>query len=116
MIKVELPDFDKMIDQIGKISELSLKEAELQLKIKIKESEITLAVSTVPEGKKAPSQTFIDSTYKITGINNELIPLREELIQISNQLDFAKRNYEMLKLLTEIWRTQSANERGSFGQ
>ena len=114
MIKFELPDIEEFLRVSNEISALSLKESNLKLSIQEKEADIIRKVSVEEKyfiTNKPPSQEYIKNTYKITGFDNELLPLRQELINVSVQLESAKRNYDILKLVADIWRTQSANER-----
>ena len=114
MIKFELPDIEEFLKVSNEISILSLKESNLKLDIQEKEADVIRKVTNEKEyyiSNKPPSQEYIKNTYKITGFNNELLPLRQELINTSVKLENAKREYDILKLVADIWRTQSANER-----
>jgi hypothetical protein len=116
-IKVELPDIERLMELIGKISELMLKEAGLDIEIKLREAEITKSATTDSNysvNGKSPSQTYIDNTWKYTGFNGELVPMRMELANLHAQLDATKREYDLLRSFIDIWRTQSANERTSY--
>ncbi len=113
-IKVDLPDVDRMMELISEISDLMLKEAGIEIDIKLREAEVTKTATTDQNyaiNGKSPSQTYIDNTWKYTGFENELVPMRMELAETHARLDSKKREYELLRCFIDIWRTQSANER-----
>lgn len=107
---VELPDIqevEKLIDEIYKISK---EIARLKLEIKVIEAKTILELVNANEGK-APSMNFIQSTFAITGKNDELVELRAKLANLEAKLKYYENKYDMYKMIVDIWRTQSANER-----
>jgi len=103
-----------MFDLIDEIGSLAKRSMELELELKLGEAKVTLTATSDTkyfQNGKSPSQTFIDSSWKITGFDGELIPLREELIGCEWKMEVAKGRLDLLKKMIEIWRTQSANER-----
>jgi hypothetical protein len=114
MEKIELPNMEELgelISRIGKTSEII---GLLEIKIKIKESEINQTATTTSkyfQNGKPPSQSYIDNTWKFCGFENELIPLREELVKLSSILEYSKLRYKFLLTMIDIWRTQASNER-----
>ena len=114
MNKVELPDIDKLYELSELIRDLSFKKGLAKLEIQKEEANITREATNDKKwfvNNKPPSQTYIDNAWKFTGFDGNLLKKREELNHIDVELDDAYREYELLKLLIEIWRTQSANER-----
>lgn len=112
--RVELPDFEFVLKLVDEIGSLSKRVMELELTLDIEESRITLVATSDPKylvGGKPPSQTFIDNSWKVTGFEGELVPLRTELIDNKWKLEVAKSTLDLYKKMIDIWRTQSANER-----
>lgn len=114
MAKVELPDFDDLVQLVNKIYNLSQEKASLEIKIKIGEREaVEKGMEIIKVDGKKPSMAYIESTVKVTGIDGELVPLREKLLKLNNEIDYYKDLLEIYKLKIEVWRTMSANERAS---
>lgn len=112
--RIELPDFEQIIKLVGDIKDTSIALAQAELLLDAKKAEINKKV--VEDQKyfvngKSPSQDYVKQTYLIVGLENELIPLRQTIIDFESKLEFLKRSFEIYKLQIEIWRTQSANER-----
>ena len=106
MNDIQLPDFDKMLEQIQKIKTLSVEVSKLDLQIKYLES------ITFRQGKEQGLATnFVESAYKHTGFNDEILPLREQIVDKKAELEAARYTLELDKSLIEVWRTISANER-----
>lgn len=113
---ISLPDFDEMANLIDEINRVSIEKSKLELELKIDERNINETVSKDEKyfiNGKPPSQTYIDNTWKFTGINNELIGKRNRLSDLTNQLDYVRMKYEFLKMIGDLWRTQEANRRNS---
>jgi hypothetical protein len=110
MAIVELPDPEEMLKLVDEIYEITKKIGVLKLKIKLGESEVVLKANEFSNGKP-PSMSFLQASYLVTGLNNELVPLREKLSELESELEHKKNKLEMYKLIVDIWRTQSANER-----
>lgn len=112
----KLPDYSDLMELTDEIAKVSAKKLSLDNKIKAMESEVVLKVTkdqSFFQNGKPPSMSFIDVTYRFTGINNEIIPLRDELADCVCRLDSLKIKMDVYKQLFEIWRTLSANERAS---
>lgn len=113
MIK-SIPDFDEFIKLTGEISGLMLRKMSLETKIKAGEANVFKRVSTEEKffvGGKPPASTYIDNTFKFTGIDNELLPLRDELIAVIAGLEEKKLLMEVYKAMLDVWRTLSSSER-----
>lgn len=111
---MNLPDFEDMLKVIEQIKKLSLEESRLEIRIKNRESEITREASTDTKwftNGKAPSQTYIDNAWKYSGFDGELIPMREQLSEISSELGFNKNYLDFMKLLVDVWRTEESSKR-----
>lgn len=114
--KIELPDIDKMFELVDKITELSYQKTMLELEIRFEESKITKLVLNDEKyfiKGKPPSMAQVESTWKFTGFEDELVPLRTKLIKITTDLEDAKFRYYLYREMIELYRTQSANERAS---
>jgi hypothetical protein len=115
--KIQLPDFDELSKLIDEIGNLSIEKSKLDIKIKFAESEIVRIATTDPkyfQNGKAPSFAYIDSTWKYSGFNNELIPLRNELAEYVSRLEKCKLKFDFYKMLIDVWRSESANSRISI--
>lgn len=113
---IKPPDFDTMMELAENIRDLTLKELVLKNEIKQRESEIVMEVTTNPtyyKDGKIPAMNFIEATYKVNGINGELAESRNTLANVSAELDFCKRKFDILKDMLNAWQTESANLRAS---
>jgi len=119
--KVELPDFDDMIKLATKMgnekTQIMLSEATLEMTL----AEITEKVTTDSAyfvGGKAPSNAHISDTYHILGLNHEqktyLLTLRTEIATLTGELKADEALFKVYQEMINVWRTQSANERGAY--
>ena len=114
MSQINLPDFDDIAGIIDKIGEVSARKEQIELEISVKVAEIFRKCSTdsmMFVNGKAPAVSYIENTFKTTGFNGELIPLRQELAMSIARLEVYKRQYELMKLRIDVWRSQQATER-----
>jgi hypothetical protein len=103
---VTLPDFEEMQGLIQRIREKSVEVSKLDIQIKF------LEAMTFRAGKEqGMAVSFIDNAYKVTGFNNEILPLRERLGESTAELNALRHELDLDKSLIEVWRTISANER-----
>lgn len=112
--RILLPDFEEFFAIVEKIKATSLELANLELEIETAEADIIRRATRDGQffvGGKMPSMEYLKNTFKITGFNGELCPLRKRVIELSVELDFLKKRYEILKIACDLWRTQSSNER-----
>jgi len=111
---VDLPDFEKVQKLVEEIYLLSVEISKLKLELKFNEAEIISTLTNNPDyfiHGKPMSMTQIQATYALTGLHNELNEKREKLLMLENKLNYKEKQYELYKLLVDLWRTQSANER-----
>lgn len=114
MTKIKLPDFDDLFSLNEHISDLSRKKLRLDLEIKFREAEISkkaMIDEAYRVNGKTPSMEFIKNSYLLTGFEGELIPLREELVDVTSELDMQKIKLQLYRDLIDVYRTESANER-----
>jgi len=119
--ELSLPDFDDFAELANTISEKSRIVNETSDQLDSLLAKITLKVTYEPsywlEGKP-PSMTFIKSTYHIVGFDDEsrdkLAELRRVLIDAEANLEQAKHLFKIFQSRVDVWRTRSANERGSL--
>jgi hypothetical protein len=114
---VELPDFDEFYDVANKIKDNELELENLKLNVEKLEKDIIINAMGDEQyylNGKAPSMDYIKNTYKVTGFAGELIPMREKIIGLDAEGSYLKRRYEILKLIVEVWRTQSSNSRSAL--
>jgi len=113
-IKLELPDLEEMFKIVEDIHTLVVEKSQLDIEIKLEESNITRIVSsdsTYHIGGKPPSQTYIDNTYKYSGLNGELVEKRQRFATVVAEIERQKSRLDLYKQIVEIWRTQEASER-----
>jgi len=121
MKKVELPDFDDMIKLASKMgnekTQIMLSEATLEVTL----AEITNVVTSNPTyfvGGKAPSNAHISDTYHVLGLSVEqreyLMKLRVEIANATGNLKEDEALFKVYQEMINVWRTQSANERGAY--
>lgn len=114
MNKFELPDPDEMMSVIEEIYNISLEKSTLEVKLKTSEAEIFKTATTDPrffQLGKAPSQAYIENTWRFGGFNGELLPQRIQLAELTSRVDFLRNKLSLMKDLIEVWRTESANAR-----
>jgi len=117
MKKINAPAFDEMFDVIQKITDLDLEVSAWKIKKEMLEAEVMLEATLTDKHLvkgKTPSVTFIDRSWKLTGFNGEITETKIKLAEASSKLDEEKRKFEILKMMFDMWRTQSANERTSL--
>jgi hypothetical protein len=109
-----IPDFDDFMKLADEIGELSFKKMQLDNVIKGKEALIVTQASTDVGyfmNGKAPSMSYIESTYKYTGFDGKLLEERTRLADITSQLEKKKIQLAIYRDMLEVFRTVSANER-----
>jgi len=115
-IIINPPDFEDMMEIAERIRELSIKELQLRNEIKTLEAKAVMEATTNSKyhvNGKTPSMAFINSTYVITGIENEILTPRSNLIDAVASLEYNKNLFYIKKDMLEVWRTDSANKRAS---
>jgi hypothetical protein len=116
MTNVKLPDFNDMIAIANSVGMLYARKLSLDVDIKTGESTVTKEMTTNTsywQSGKSPSQAYIDNSYKVTGFNSELVPLRKEFAEVSGALETAKLMFDVYRSMIDVWRTESKNERES---
>ncbi|KKM93425.1 hypothetical protein LCGC14_1208570 [marine sediment metagenome] len=113
----ELPDFDDLFKVAEKIKSFSISRLHLQIRIKKIEADTVREVTLNSKyfiKNKAPSMAYIEATYKYTGIDNELIELRHKLASLTNELEYKKNVFLVMRDMISIYQTVSANARASL--
>lgn len=111
-----IPDFSEFLNLADEISKMSLEKMFIEKNIKAREAEIVKTVTTESQyfqGGKPPSMSYIDSTYRYSGLNGELLELRGKLSEATAELERLKIRLSVYKDMLEVWRTLSANERST---
>lgn len=114
MKELVIPDFEDMVRTAEKIGELIDKKLSLEVKIKDLESKIVLIATTdskYMQNGKPPSMSFIESTYKYTGLNGELIEDRLAFASTVSELEKEKLLFDIMRMQIDLYRTESANQR-----
>ncbi len=121
MKKVELPDFDDMIKLASKIgnekTQIMLAEAKLELELAMITNTVTINKKYWVNGK-SPTNAHIKDTYHQLGLNDEtrelLYTLRNEIATLTGELKEDEALFKVYQEMINVWRTQSANERGAY--
>lgn len=111
-----IPDFEDMMNVAEKIRDTSLRKTKLELKIDDLVSKTVVKVTTDPAyftNGKPPSMSFVNSTYLVTGINGDIMALRERLAELESELEYLKNKLYIYREIIDVWRTMSANKRAS---
>jgi hypothetical protein len=109
-----IPDFDQFMKLSEEISALMYRKLYLDAQIKEGESNVFKTANTAEkyfQGGKPPSATFVDNTYKFTGLEHELIPIRTEQAMVISELEGKKQQMDIYKTMIEVWRTLCSNQR-----
>ena len=117
MSEIKPPDFEEMLKMVETIRSLNNEVQALKVQLDVAEADTVRKATTdktlSPDGKYL-SVTFVNSTFKITGINGELVPKRLELAKKSADLDKSYKILDIMRLQFEYWRTMQANQRQGF--
>lgn len=119
--RVELPDFNDMMALADKIGDGKKKLLVLETELDNLLAQITEHV-TKHSGfwinNKPPSNVHIKDTYHLLGYNEEtkkqLAELRQRISEAKGDLEKDKLLFNVYQEMINVWRTQSANERGAF--
>jgi hypothetical protein len=109
-----IPDYDDLMKLTEEITGLMYKKLSLDAEIKIGEANVFRVTSTEPQyqqGGKAPAVSYVENTFKFSGLNGELVVLREELAKATAELEGKKMQMDIYKQMVEIWRTLCSNSR-----
>jgi hypothetical protein len=112
-----LPDFDDMVEVAEKIKQLKLEKANLDNKIKAGQAETYRVAMTNPKyfsNNKPPSVSYVRAMYEYTGLNGELVSVREAYAKTCAEIDNLQTQFDIMKTKIDIYRTESANKRASL--
>lgn len=121
MKKVELPDFDDMIALASKIgnekTKILLAESRLEMLLAWITDTVTRGEKYWINGKP-PSNAHISDTYHVLGIDSDsssqLVEIKNEIANLSGELRTDENLFKIYQEMINVWRTQSANERGAY--
>jgi hypothetical protein len=114
---MELPDFDDLQRLIENIGNLSLQKETLEIDIMMAEATTIRTCTTDPKyfsGGKAPTMSFLEATYKQTGLDGEIVPLRYKLADVTARLEILRKTYDLTKNRIEVWRSEQATQRSAL--
>jgi len=109
-----IPDFEEFMLLTDQITALQLRKLVLESNIKIGESNVFKEASTNElyfQGGKPPAVSYIENTFKFTGLTGELVSLRQELAIVTAEFEGKKQQLDVYKTMIEIWRTLCSNQR-----
>ena len=109
-----IPDFEDFLKLGEQIGQLSFEKLRMENQIKSKESETFKKAMAIPNGEgKFPSASFVTNSYLHTGLDGELVGLRDGLAFLTSELDKKRIQLAIYRDMLEVFRTISANERSS---
>ena len=111
----QIPDFEEFIKLADQIRELSFQKLLLEKEIKEKEANVyrtAVVDSRFFVGGKSPAVSYVKSAYEHSGLEGEILPLREQYAKVSSDLEHARITMDVYKSMLDVYRTVSANERG----
>lgn len=111
-----LPDFDTIFELLSEIRKLNAQKMLMEVEIRKRVKEVYQEVLTNKKyyvNNKPPSASFIAATWEQTGLDNELIQLREDLVMLTVDAKYAENKLSVFKDMIDVWRTLSANERSA---
>lgn len=111
-----IPDFDDMFNMASLIRDLQVVVLNTELSIDSLVDKITREVTTNTKffvNGKAPSMEFVKVTYHTSGMNDEILLLRRKLVEQKSELDYAKRQFDIMRDIVTMYVTDSANKRAS---
>ena len=109
-----IPDFDEFNKLAEEISALMLQKLSLEAKVKDGESNVFRVTSTDEkyfQGGKPPSVAYVENTYKYPGFDGGLMSIRNQLAQVTADLELKKLQMDVYKTMVDVWRTLSSNSR-----
>jgi hypothetical protein len=109
-----IPDFEDFTRLAEEIGTLSLEKMRLENKIDLEEARTVTKVTKEPEyfiGGKPASMAYIESTYKITGVDVDLPIIRDSYAEVTAKLETQKIRLSIYRDMLDVFRTVSANER-----
>ena len=115
-ITINPPDFEDMMEIAERIRVLSVKKLQLEAQIDTLKAKAVMEATTNTKyyiNSKPPSMAFIKETYLVTGLDNELLTPKSNLVDVSTSLEYNKNLFSLKKDMLEVWRTESANKRAS---
>jgi len=113
----KLPEFEEFLSITDEIYEAVVQKLSLEKEIKTLEANVMRTAMSDPSyfvGGKVPSVSLIESTYIYPGINGEILPYREKLIEVIARLERLRSQLDLYKEFLNMWRTLSASERATL--
>jgi hypothetical protein len=110
-----LPDFNDAQDLIEHIKEITIAKMRLDADIKAQESTNFNEVMNSPKymiGGKQPAVSYYENAYKYTGIDGNLMILRDKLSTTTAELEALKSRYELYRQMQDMYKTLTFMERG----
>lgn len=110
-----LPDFQEMLTLVEEVKKDNIAKMQLEAKIKEIESQNFRKIMTEEahfnKGKPV-AVSYYNEAYKFTGLNDNLLPLRKALLEISAEIDQKKATYDIYKEMLDMFRTLVYQEKG----
>lgn len=122
MVEVELPDFSDMLllAESLKARQITLETKKLELSaLKADITNFVLMNKNLwGAEQKPPTNVHIKDTFHVVGYDEltrkKLSDLNSEIASLEAEVEYMKRAFDLFKIQTDIWRTQSANQRSAL--
>ena len=107
-----IPDFEDFMELAAQIATLSFNKMQIENQIKTAEANTFKEAMSKPlENGKFPSSSFVSNAFLHTGLNGEIVQLRDALADTTANLEKRKMQFSIYKEMIGIFQTVSANER-----
>lgn len=103
-----LPDFQDYMNLAREIKAISFEKMVMENKIKSKEAETFKIVMTEPKyfiAGKAVSVSYFENAYKFSGLDGELITMREHLADLVSELELKRSQFEIYSRMHDLFKT-----------
>jgi hypothetical protein len=100
------------------IGNLTKETLDLEVDIKSREAIVVRIVTSEPkyfrDGKVLP-MNVIEATYRYTGLEDELLPLRKQYAEKCGDLEKTRKMFMVCQDKIKVFQTESSNMRGALG-
>jgi len=113
-ILAALPSFEDFMALAEEVKKLSLRKMRLENEIKRDEAQTFKQVMENPDywkNGKPVSVSYFENAYKHSGINTELVALRDEYGTVTVELDAKKTQFEIYKQMQDMYRALAYQEK-----
>jgi len=122
MAEVELPDFSDMLLLADAIRNQQFALEAMKFELSALKADITNFVlmnrNLWGADGKPPTNVHIKDTFHVVGYDEttrkKLQDLNTSIASLESEVEYLRRAFDLSKIQTDIWRTQSANQRSAL--